>query len=82
MALKDQLDISSFTEIFVRVCRYQKIDDLKVSQETVKNAIVFLVDKKKDDKSAYGLLRLIYLNNISLSGFQRTSLIKFQEDYQ
>jgi hypothetical protein len=32
-------------------------------------AIMFLVEKKRDDKAAYGLLRLIYLNNITLSGF-------------
>ncbi len=53
-----------------------------MTTDMVNNAINFLVEKKKDDKAAYGLLRLIYLNNISLAGFSRTSLIKFQEDYQ
>jgi hypothetical protein len=43
----------------------------------VKDAITFLVDKKKDDKAAYGLLRLIYSNNITLSSFPKTTLIKF-----
>ena len=66
----------------MRVCNYQKIEELKVTTEMVNNAIVFLVEKKRDDKAAYGLLRLIYLNDISLFGFSRTSLIKFQEDYQ
>jgi hypothetical protein len=36
----------------------------------IKNAINFLVDNKKDDNAANGLLRLIYYNNISLSSFQ------------
>ena len=65
VGLQDQLDPSSFTELFVRVCTYQKIEDLKVSPDMVRNAITFLVDKKKDDKAAYGLLRLIYQNNIT-----------------
>jgi hypothetical protein len=69
VGLKDQLDPSSFTELFVRVCRYQKIEDLLVSSDMVSNAIAFLVDKKRDDKAAYGLLRLIYLSDITLSGF-------------
>jgi hypothetical protein len=51
------------------VCTYQKIEDLKVSTDMVLSAIMFLVEKKRDDKAAYGLLRLIYLNNITLSGF-------------
>jgi hypothetical protein len=63
------LEPSSFTELFVRVCTYQKIEDLKVSTDMVWTAIMFLVEKKRDDKAAYGLLRLIYLNNITLSGF-------------
>jgi hypothetical protein len=59
------------------VCTYQKIEDLRVSHDMVRNAIAFLVDKKKDDKAAYGLLRLIYQNNITLSNFPKTTLIKF-----
>ena len=43
----------------------------------VRNAIAFLVDKKKDDRAAYGLLRLIYQNNITLRSFPKTTLIKF-----
>jgi hypothetical protein len=43
----------------------------------VGNAIAFLVDKKKDDKAAYGLLRLIYNNGITLQGFTKMNLIKF-----
>jgi hypothetical protein len=69
VTLKNELDPSSFTELFVRVCTYQKIEDLKVSTDMVWSAIMFLVEKKRDDKAAYGLLRLIYLNNITLSGF-------------
>ena len=48
----------------------------------VLDAIGFLVNKKKDEKAAYGLLRLIYYNSISLSGFPHGSLIKFQADYE
>jgi hypothetical protein len=66
----------------VRVCTYQKIEDLKVTPDMVKNAVTFLVEKKRDDKAAYGLLRLIYLNNITLSSFTKTILIKFQDDYE
>ena len=58
--MQDQLDTASFTELFVRVCTYQNIEDLRVTFEMVCNAITFLVDKKRDDKAAYGLLRLIY----------------------
>ncbi len=47
----------------------------------IKNAINFLVDNKKDDNAANGLLRLIYYNNISLSSFQIQVLIKFQQTY-
>ena len=43
----------------------------------VKSAVIFLAEKKKDDKAAYGLLRLIYINNVSLASFQKTTLIKF-----
>ncbi len=81
VSMKEHLEPAEFTELFVRVCTYQKIEELKVTTEMVNNAIAFLVDKKRDDKAAYGLLRLIYLNDISLYGFSRTSLIKFQEDY-
>jgi hypothetical protein len=69
VGLKEDLDPSSFTELFVRVCRYQKIEDLQVTSEMVGHAITFLVDKKYDDKAAYGLLRLIYQGKITLSGF-------------
>jgi hypothetical protein len=82
VSMKEHLEPAEFTELFVRVCTYQKIEELKVTTEMVNNAIAFLVEKKRDDKAAYGLLRLIYLNDISLSGFSRTLLIKFQEDYQ
>jgi hypothetical protein len=77
VGLQGQVDKSSFTELFVRVCTYQKIEDLKVTQDMVLDAIGFLVNKKKDEKAAYGLLRLIFYNGISLSGFPHASLIKF-----
>ena len=59
------------------MCTYQKIEDQQVSPDMVRNAIAFLVDKKREDKAAYGLLRLIYQNNITLSSFPKTNLIKF-----
>ena len=37
----------------------------------------FLVEKKRDEKGAFGLLRLIYQNNIALYSFPRVMLIKF-----
>jgi hypothetical protein len=48
----------------------------------VRNGLIFLVEIKKIDKAAYGLLRLIYSNNITLTSFPKTTLIKFQEDYE
>jgi hypothetical protein len=42
------------------VCRYSKIEDLSVSSEMVGDALTFLVEKKKDDKAAFGLLWLIH----------------------
>jgi hypothetical protein len=60
VGLKDRLDKSSFTELFVRVCRYSKIEDLTVSSEMVGDALTFLVEKKKDEKAAFGLLLLIH----------------------
>ena len=69
VGLRDSLDPTSFTELFVRVCKYQKIEELRVDTEMVKSTIIFLVEKKMDDKAAYGLLRLIYINNVSLSNF-------------
>ncbi len=81
MGLESQIDQASFTEVFVRVCKYQKIEGLKVSTEMIKNGTLFLVENKKDDNAANGLLRLIYYNNISLSTFPIQLLIKFQESY-
>jgi hypothetical protein len=43
----------------------------------VVNAITFLVDKKRDVRAAHGLLRLIYINKISLSTVSKTTLIRF-----
>jgi hypothetical protein len=82
LGLKGFIDKESFTELFVRVCIYQKIEDLKVTPAMVDDALTFLVDKKKDERAAYGLLRLIFINNISLNTFQKTALIRFQEDYE
>jgi hypothetical protein len=53
----------------VRVCIFQKIEDLKVTAEMVEDGFNFLIDKKKDDRAAYGLLRIIFINNISLNSF-------------
>jgi hypothetical protein len=37
-----------------------------------------LVEKKRDNNSAYGLLRIIYHNNISLTEFPTETLSKFE----
>ena len=44
----------------------------------VDNALTFLVEKKRDSRAAHGLLRLIFINNITLSNFSKTTLIRFQ----
>jgi hypothetical protein len=82
VSLEKQLDDSSFTELFVRVCTHQKIEDLKVSEAIVRNAVDFLVDKKRDNNAAYGLLRIIYHNNISLSSFPVQTLTRFEGFYK
>jgi hypothetical protein len=69
IGLKDYIEKESFTELFVRVCIYQKIEDLKVTREMIGDALTFLVEKKTDERAAYGLLRLIYTNQISLASF-------------
>ncbi len=61
------------------MCTYTKIEDLEVSISMVQDAMEILVDRKHDEKAAFGLLRLIYHNNITLFGFPREILIKFQE---
>jgi hypothetical protein len=48
----------------------------------VKEALIFLTEKKEDAKSAYGLLRLIYNNVISLKNFPKETLISFQRTYE
>ena len=80
--LKAKLDPVSFTEVFVRLCSFQKIENLKVTEEIVRDAFIFLTEKKEDAKSAYGLLRLIYNNIISLKKFPKESLLAFQRIYE
>lgn len=82
IGLKDKLEQSSFTELFVRVCSFQKIESLQVTSSMVKEALIFLTEKKQDAKSAYGLLRLVYNNVISLKNFPKESLINFQRIYE
>jgi hypothetical protein len=82
VSLETEFDASSFTELFVRVCTHQKIEGLKVSDSIVLNAVDFLVDKKRDNNAAYGLLRIIYHNNISLTPFSLQTLTKFEEYYK
>jgi hypothetical protein len=55
---------------------------LKVTEGIVRDALIFLTEKKEDAKAAYGLLRLIYSNIISLKKFPRESLISFQRMYE
>ena len=77
ISLQNEIDPSSFTQLFVRLCTHTKIDDLEVSATMVRNAVEFLIDLKNDDKAAHGLLRLIYQNNITLTVFPIATLIKF-----
>ena len=63
--------------LFIRVCTYSKIEELNVSLSMVQDAMDILVDRKRDEKAAFGLLRLIFHNNISLTGFPREMRIKF-----
>ena len=44
VGLQGELEPQRFTDLFVRVCACQKIDDLKVTEDMVKDAIIFLVD--------------------------------------
>ena len=80
--LKGKLEAPSFTEVFVRLCAFQKIEALKVSSDMIKDAMIFLTEKKEDAKSAYGLLRLAYNSVISLKSFPKETLIEFQKKYE
>ncbi len=42
----------------------------------------FLNDQKIDQQAAHGLLRLAFENRISLHGFEKAVLLKFQEMYE
>ena len=44
----------------MRVCTFSKIDDLEVTMAMIQDAMEFLVDKKHDEKAAFGLLRLVF----------------------
>ena len=77
LELDKKIDESSFTEVFVRLCAFQRIEGLKVTPQMIKQALMFLTDKKEDAKSAYGLLRLAYGNIISLKAFPRDTLLEF-----
>ena len=39
VGLESQIDKASFTELFVRICKYQKIEGLRITTEMIKNAI-------------------------------------------
>ena len=67
VSLQPKLEQACFTELFVRVCWFQKIESLKITSAMVYDALIFLTEKKEDAKSAYGLLRLVYCNIISLT---------------
>ena len=67
--LKSEVDATSFTELFIRVCKFQRIEALQVTAEMILNAMQFLIDNKKDDNAANGCLRLIFSNKISLATF-------------
>jgi hypothetical protein len=82
VGLKPKLEPSSFAELFIRVCSFQKIEGLQVTSDMVRDALFFLTEKKEDAKSAYGLLRLIYNNVISLKTFPKDTLINFQRTYE
>ena len=55
-----KLEEETFTQLFVRVCALYKGEPLPVSADMIKQAIVFLVDNKKDNRATIGLLRLVY----------------------
>ncbi len=80
--IQPQLDEQAFSAIFVRLCSYQKIDDLKITLAMAKNAMVQLTETRLDARSAFGLLRLVYSNQLSLASFPKTTLMKFQHQYE
>jgi hypothetical protein len=77
VSLHDKLDDVTFTNLFVRVCASHKGDNLKVSPLMIEHGMRHLVDEKMDHIAAYGLLRLVFLNRISLFNFELELLLKF-----
>ncbi len=77
VGLQNDLDSQRFKELFVRVCKYPKLEDIDVTVSMVQDAMDILVERKRDEKAVFGLLRLIFHNNITLVSFPREMLLKF-----
>jgi hypothetical protein len=77
IGLKDKLEEESFTNLFVRVCSKNGGDPLVVTPIMVEKAIRFLSDVEINQQAAYGLLRLVFINQISLSTFDVDMLTTF-----
>jgi hypothetical protein len=78
IGLREKLDEDSFTSLFVRVCSKNGGDPLIVTPIMVERAIRFLADVETNQQAAYGLLRLVFINQISLSKFDVDLLMAFQ----
>ncbi len=78
IGLRDKLDEESFTSLFVRVCSKNGGDPLIVTPIMVERAIRFLAVVEMNQQAAYGLLRLVFINQISLSKFDVDLLLAFQ----
>jgi hypothetical protein len=82
IGLEAQLDHTTYTQLFVRVCALYRGEDLKVAPHMAQRAMSFLSENSDNTDACLGLLGLIYKNNIALTNFEEDLLIRFQVSYQ
>ena len=78
ISLESKLDETTFTQLFIRVCRLYKGEELEIRPVMAKKAIKFLADNGDNIDSSLGLLGLIYHNDIALTDFNEDLLIRYQ----
>lgn len=80
--LRGSLSADDFTMLFVRVCIIHRGEPLQIDADMVRQAMVFLINQKSHSTAAFGLLKLTFENQISLTEFPRELLTDFQKKYE
>ena len=79
--LHSKVNEPTFTKLFARVCAQHRGEEIRVTFEMVERGMEFLVESKTNNIAAFGFLRLIYQNNISLHLVKREKLREFEQIY-